>query len=353
MALQDRVSSFQNKLQTGQLALLSNPADIKYFTGFDCLNPEEREAFCVIGKKSLTLLYPSFSPVKKYDFIEYHKGYWPADVKEVLSSPPYDVAEVCLVDTSSLYVSEYQQLELLEHLKLDSLDKQWIWDLRLKKDADELVALNKAGKVTADVMKALQQKVRAGITELELALECEILFKQAGSLELAFPPVIAFGEHTALPHHQPTDFALQKNMAILVDIGAKIDHYCGDMTRTWWFGDKPDDEFVKIESVVKAAYDAALAVVKADCHSNEIDKVARKVIEKAGYGKQFIHTTGHGLGLEIHEQPSIYLKRKVTLPEHAAITIEPGIYLEGKFGYRYENTVIVEKNGCKVLNLKD
>jgi Xaa-Pro dipeptidase len=190
-----------------------------------------------------------------------------------------------------------------------------------------------------------------GVTELQLAEECEVLFKKYGSNQLAFPPVIAFGSHTALPHHQPTNTALKKEMAVLLDIGGRVDGYCGDMTRTWWFGDVVPEEFTKLEKIVLEAYAAGLAAVHVGCGSDEIDQQARNVIDKAGYGKYFIHTTGHGVGLEIHEQPSVYFKKKVLLPEHAVFTIEPGIYLDGKFGYRYENTILIEATGAKELTL--
>ena len=351
MSFQDRVKAFQDSLTEQQAVLLSNPADIQYFTDFDCLNPQEREPFCVITKNSITLLYPSFSPVNKMDFVRYHAGYWPSDLVSVLNDAGHKNVTECLIDTTSLFVNEYQELQGLKHLKLTSLDRTSVWNLRMQKDSEELMALTQAAQVTKKVMSLLHERLKLGMTELELALECEVLFKQHGSLQLAFPPVIAFGEHTALPHHQPTGFVLGKNMAVLVDIGAKIDDYCGDMTRTWWFGDKPDTEFVKIEKIVKAAYSAGVKAVCADCKGNEIDKVVRDEIDAAGYGKQFIHTTGHALGLEIHEQPSLYFKKESNLPLNSVVTVEPGIYLEGKFGYRYENTVIVEKDGCKEITL--
>lgn len=350
MSFEDRISLLQAKLSTSQAFLLCRPADIRYFTGFIILNPEEREAFFLVTPQSTTLLYPSFSPVTKLTGIEYHPGHWPSDLEKVLTEKieSEKITEL-LADTSSLFVDEYQQLENVAGIRLSSLDREIVWNIRLKKDADEVAALTKANKITQQVMAELQTKVAVGVTEVQLAAECESLFKKYGCNQLAFPPVIAFGSHTALPHHQPTNTVLKKEMAVLFDIGGRVDGYCGDMTRTWWFGDVIPEEFAKLEKIVMEAYEAGLQVVGADCASDEIDQKARNIIDKAGYGKYFIHTTGHGVGLEIHEQPSVYFKKKVLLPEHAVFTIEPGIYLEGKFGYRYENTILIEANMAKEL----
>lgn len=350
MSFDDRIRLLQTKLTSSQAILLSRPADIRYFTGFIVLNPEEREAFFLITPQSATLLYPSFSPVTKLTNIVYHPGHWPSDVESVLTEKmEADKVSEVLVDTSSLFVDEYQQLENIGKLQLSSLDRDLIWGIRIKKDEDEVRALTAANHITQQVMAELQTKVVVGVTELQLASECETLFKKYGSNQLAFPPVIAFGSHTALPHHQPTNTPLKKEMAVLFDIGGRIDGYCGDMTRTWWFGDVVPAEFAKLEKIVMEAYAAGLAAVHVDCGSDEIDQQARNIIDKAGYGKYFIHTTGHGIGLEIHEYPSVYFKKKVVLPEHAVFTIEPGIYLEGKFGYRYENTILIEAGGAKEL----
>lgn len=351
MQYAERAAALQSKIVIGTAILLSNPADVRYFTGFVFLNPEEREAFCLITAKSITLLYPSFSPVQKLAHIEYHQGYWASDLESVIKNKisKEEIKELA-IDANSLYVAEYKPLENIEALSLSELDRDLIWQIRVKKEAEELADLKSANSITQDVMTTLLSVLKAGLTELDLALECELLFKKSGSLQLAFPPVIAFGENAALPHHQPTDKVLEKEMAVLIDIGAKIDGYCGDMTRTVWFGDTPDPEFKKIEQVVMSAYQAAVTATKAGQDASAVDLAARNVVDKAGYDQQFIHTTGHGVGLEIHEQPSVYFKKKFILPENAVITIEPGVYLERKFGYRYENSVVVTKDGYQELN---
>ena len=142
-------------------------------------------------------------------------------------------------------------------------------------------------------------------------------------------------------------------MPILIDLGATVNGYHGDMSRTVWFGKKPSPEFLKVEEVVKAAYQEAVSALKnrqgQQILAKDLDQAARGVITQAGYGKNFIHTTGHGLGLDIHENLSLNWNNEQPILPQMVITIEPGIYLEGKFGYRYENMVVVNDDGAMEL----
>lgn len=253
-----------------------------------------------------------------------------------------------MLDKGSLFLNEFEALSENTAKKI-ALDRHWIWHDRMAKDESELVLLRRASQITAKVMDTVLERLKPGVTEEEVArwVRSEVL--NEGAETTSFPSVIAFGAHAALPHHQPTDAKLKNNTVVLIDIGAKFSGYCGDMTRTIWFGDEPSDKFKKIETVVKQAYEKAVETLKADISGAVVDKAARSVIEAEGYAKNFIHTTGHGVGLEIHEQPSLYFKKDVTLLTGTVVTIEPGIYLEGEFGYRYENMVLVEKNGAQEL----
>ncbi|MDQ5951261.1 MAG: Xaa-Pro dipeptidase [Patescibacteria group bacterium] len=344
-----RIQILQANLQPQQVFLLSRPADVEYFTGLATLNPEERESFFVLTKSSATLLYPSFSPVTRYKGVKYHAGHWPNDLSSVIETliETEDAKEI-YIDKSSLFVSEFEVIKNLD-LKISELDNATIWQQRVVKDEEELELLKMAGEVTAKVMKKILNQLTEGQTEREISQKIEIEIRKIGAERASFPPVIAFGVHSALPHHQPTDTKLKKNTVVLIDMGAKYRGYCGDMTRTVWFGPQPNKKFLEIEAVVKDAYSAAFDTVKADVSGAAVDLAARKIIRKAGYGNNFIHTTGHGVGLEIHEQPSLYHKKDLKLPESAVVTVEPGIYLEGEFGYRYENMVQVTNTGGRIL----
>lgn len=349
MNFTQRIQALQSSLPSQQVFLLSRPADVQYFTGLNPLNPEERESFLVVSHQTATLLYPSFSPVTKEHGITYHPGHWPSDLEQVVKDmvEKEKISEI-FIDKSSLFLHEYETIKNVL-VTFSDLDTQKIWRQRIVKDAEELILLNKAGSITSKVMKSVLDKLTVGQTERDIAQQVEIEIRQLGAEQASFPPVIAFGSHSALPHHQPTDTKLEKNMVVLIDIGAKYFGYCGDMTRTVWFGPQPTKKFLIIEDVVKNAYSAAIDTIKAGTSSAAVDLAARQIIRKAGYGDKFIHTTGHGVGLEIHEQPSLYHKKELTLPENAVVTVEPGIYLDGEFGYRHENMVLVEKKISRIL----
>lgn len=344
-----RTKVLQDALLPHQLILISRPADIQYLVGFVCLNPEEREAFLVITSQSVTLLYPSFSPLTRIEGISYHSGYWPSDIHSVVvhKKTKENITE-CFIDKSSLFVNEYDVLSDLK-LTLSEFDRNLIWRQRIIKDTQEIKNLKTAGEITAAVMAKILGLLKLGITEEFLAQQIEIETRKLGAQSSSFPPVVAFGKHAALPHHQPTAQLLEENMCVLIDMGARYNGYCGDMTRTTWFGKNPSEKFITIEKIVKQAYAAAFKEIKAGCSTAAVDKVARTLIEDAGYGQAFIHTTGHGVGLEIHEQPSLYFKKDGVLTLSSVVTIEPGIYVPGEFGYRYENMVLVEEaNGLEL-----
>jgi len=186
-----------------------------------------------------------------------------------------------------------------------------------------------------------------GKSEKELNFLMQNTLKNRGLYDLSFDPIVAVDENSALPHALPTDKTLKKDSLVLVDAGLKYKRYCSDRTRTYInYHDKKQQ---KILDIVKKAHDAALKVAKVGVKAKDIDKKAREVIEKAGYGKFFIHSTGHGVGLDIHELPVISPKSDTIIEENMVFTIEPGIYLEGEFGVRYENMVAVKNSKAEIL----
>ena len=353
---QSRIQTFQRQLKPFQTVLLSHPADITYFTGFNILVPQEREAFTVITATNAYLFHDAFSPVKPTSYLKLLKGSHVTklkeNVEEIRKSEPF---ETLIIDPQTLFVAEMRELEKINDLKIDTLDRQWVWNVRSVKDAQEIAAIHKASHISAQAFEQTVPQLRAGMTEIEVKKILETEMKHLGADLTAFPTIIAFGENSALPHHQPTGRQLKKNMPILFDFGAKYEGYCSDMTRTIWFGDHPSELFKKIESVVMQAYSAVLEVLQNpidhETTAKDLDDAARDVITKAGYSGQFIHTTGHGLGLEIHEQPSLNWKNTLAINPGMTITVEPGIYLEGALGFRYENTLVVRENGCNELTL--
>ena len=179
-------------------------------------------------------------------------------------------------------------------------------------------------------------------SEKELNFIMQNILKSNGEYDLSFNPIVAINENSALPHALPTGKVFNKDDLILVDAGLKYKRYCSDRTRTYI--NKKDKKQQKIKDIVQKAHDKAIEAIKVGMKAKDIDKIASEIIDKAGYGKYFIHSTGHGVGLDIHELPVISNKSETIIEENMVFTIEPGIYLEGEFGVRIEDMVVI-KNG--------
>ncbi len=356
-----RISAFQHTIAQHEAVLLSRPADISYFTNFSFLVSSEREALLLITKKSAHLLYTAFSPVVRQENIQYHAGCYPGQLATV-GTELFEKEGITQLayDEQTLVVSEYHALERASGVTLTPLDRAAVWKFRMIKDADEQARCSKACHMTTKAVSSAIKQLKVGMSELAFAQLLESELRARGVLPVAFPTIVAFGDHTALPHHQPTARALTPETPVLIDIGGTAGGYAADMTRTFWYGEQPSKQFLEISTAVHEAYSAALSLLQTAfsqasetpiIHAKDIDTAARSVITAAGYGAAFIHTTGHGLGLEIHEQPSLSAHAETLLQAGMTLTIEPGIYLPGKFGYRHENTVLLDTTGIIELTL--
>jgi Xaa-Pro aminopeptidase len=345
-----RLREIQKKINPNEAYLISKGTDIIHFTGFPQLVPEEREALLLITNKKAFLFHHSFSPTFN-DFPELI--YIPqTDLKKIDEKLRQENIENLLIDKKTLTAEEFDFFKKSLGEKLKFFDQDLIWELRIPKDELALKYQEKAGQIIAKVFKTIPSWLEKNITEKQLAGKMIGLMMELGAEAPAFPTTVAFGSNGALPHHQPTDKKLEFNKAVLVDAGAKFNGYRSDMTRTFWFGNKPSEEFLKIEKIVKQAYQQALNIVEngsTEKTVKQVDDGARDYIENHGFGNEFIHTTGHGIGLDIHEPPSVSWLNKAPIIENSTFTIEPGIYLLNKFGYRYENTIYVTKNGYQIL----
>lgn len=187
-----------------------------------------------------------------------------------------------------------------------------------------------------------------GITERDLALRLELAMREAGADDTAFDTIAAFGEQAAEPHHHPTTRPLRRGDVVKLDFGALVDGYHSDMTRTVALGE-PDGRLREIHELVAAAQRAGIDAVRAGAGVADVDLAARGVIEESGHGKNFPHGLGHGVGLEIHEEPSLRWDGKGEVPEGAVVTIEPGVYIPGLGGVRIEDMVEVTADGCRPI----
>lgn len=221
--------------------------------------------------------------------------------------------------------------------------------LRLAKDAGEIAKMKRAAAIAQDALLATLRMIRAGMTEKAIANELVIqLLREGSDPELPFQPIVATGPNSASPHAVPTDRALQPGDLLLVDWGAAFEGYFSDITRTFTFGEV-DPELVKIGEVVQAANAAGRQAGRPGLDAGAVDRAARDVIERAGYGPFFIHRTGHGLGMEAHEPPYIFGENDLVLTEGMTFTVEPGIYLPGRGGVRIEDNVVVTAAGLESL----
>ena len=220
--------------------------------------------------------------------------------------------------------------------------------LRRVKHPEEMERIRRATKLAEAALTELLPKIEAGQSEQELALELELIMRRNGAEKAAFDLIVASGENSAHPHHRPQKRRLQKGDLLLFDIGAQVDGYCCDLTRVFAVGEVPV-RTLEIYDLVLRANRAGVAAVKAGASGKAVDAVARQVIDEGGHKEHFGHGVGHGVGLEVHEAPSLSSVSEDTLETGMVVTVEPGVYLPGFGGTRIEDLVVVTKDGCEVL----
>jgi Xaa-Pro aminopeptidase len=258
-------------------------------------------------------------------------------------------------EAAHLTYRSYQRLT--ETAASKGLQVEWrplegvVEELREVKGPEELAAMRRALELSEAVLRRVSRELAPGKTERQVAWEIERGLREGGAESLAFPPIVAAGENSARPHHQPGDHVFQAGEPILIDMGARLDGYCADITRTYILG-PPDEQFQKIYTLVRRAQAHAEAELKAGLDSLAGDGLAREVIAAAGYGEAFGHSLGHGVGLAVHENPALspHQERRSTLKAGSVVTVEPGIYLAGWGGVRLEDMVLLKPDGAEVLN---
>lgn len=228
----------------------------------------------------------------------------------------------------------------------------FVSQLRMGKDKDEVARLRKACQIAWEAFHEVKPKIKTGITEEEVRILMAVAMHKRGADSVPFN-IVCFGENTADAHHTPSKTRrLKKSEAVLMDFGCFYEGYTSDMTRSWWHGTPVPAGYTKIWNIVDKAHHAGVKVLRPGVTAGAVDKAARDVITKAGYGKEFFHTTGHGIGLVVHDAPILRSGSKALLPENAVVTVEPGIYFAGKWGIRLEDSFLVTKKGAKKLTQK-
>ncbi len=234
------------------------------------------------------------------------------------------------------------------------LDLTWVESeghietLRLTKDAEEIAALRTACVATDLAYRMVASKLAPGHTEREVEWLVQSALHECGSDGLAFDIIVASGPNSASPHHEPTDRLLQRGDLVTLDFGARHQGYCADITRTVMLGEC-DADLQQIHRIVCDALDAAIRIIRPGIEAGAVDAAARQVITDAGYGPCFTHSTGHSLGLDVHDGPGFSAMQRLELAPGMVMTVEPGIYLQGHGGVRVEDDVLITETGCERL----
>ena len=344
-----RVRDFQKVLKNANVQgyICVSALEMRYFTGLDLMDGEAvflitpRKAYCLTKE----MILPKMQPVKDFISLKNVAGDMLAAaldlaVKNKLTQLAFDPQTIDFVRGEKLAQAGLMRMEGV------------IGEMRKAKYEDEVSLMKKSCQIAAQAFAEVKPQIKTGMSEEDVRVLMAVAMLKRGADSIPFN-IVCFGENCADPHHEPSaKRKLKKNDAVLMDFGCFYKGYCSDMTRSWWHGDKEPAEYQKIWHIVAMAKEAAAGILKAGLPICEVDKAARGVIEDSGYGKYFIHTTGHGIGLEVHESP---IERSTTvgeLEENFVVTVEPGIYLSGKYGVRLEDSYLVGKTGAKNLTQK-
>ncbi len=337
--------------------ILKDENAVYYECGFSCDN----EVFLKLGSEAFFITDSRYTTeaeeyVKNAEVIEGDRRNLLTTVKDFLTDN--DIEKI-IFNPYEWSVKEFQAVQngSVEFKAIDNFSMQ----KRIIKSEKELEILKKASILGADAFEKFAGFLidsGKGLSEKRLHFEAERILKDFGNLDISFSPIVAINENSAKPHSLPTSKVFSDDDLLLFDAGVKFERYCSDRTRVTSMDrvlgfDKKKvfkDSFKqKIYDTVLFAQEAAIKAVRTGIKAKEIDRAAREVIEKAGFGKYFIHSTGHGVGLDIHEFPVISSKSETVIEENMVFTIEPGIYLAGEFGIRIEDTVISRQNGAEVI----
>jgi Xaa-Pro aminopeptidase len=356
MTYKNRLFNLQKTIHNANCdaLLIDDPTNLFYLTGLNLstgkllIHGKGADLF-VDGRYLESCKKNSPFPVKLCD---------PPSFEALLSTPEFSHIKKMGFDSETKTYKAYQQLQniasklantgrVIEFIPIDSPLKLQ----RSIKDQEEIQALREAAILGSLGFDFLCQLLKTGITEQECAIELEIFWKKRGSKGVAFDPIIAFGSNSSMPHYRAGNEKLKEGQIVLLDIGVNYKHYHSDMTRIAFFG-TPNTDLLAIHAIVKKAQQAALDLCQPGTTLGALDKAARDIITSHGHGDKFTHSLGHGVGLDIHEYPTIRNAPPLDtapLTSGMVITIEPGIYIPGLGGIRIEDTVVITDDGYENL----
>jgi Xaa-Pro aminopeptidase len=325
--------------------LVTNLTNVRYLTGFSGTNGQ----VLITREGTLFLTDPRYESragdiVKGADIVIY-----PSRVTDVLPDRLQSGSVRRLaIEAGSMTIAVMEDLdEKLEGVGIVGT-KNWIEDLRRVKEPAELQLMQRAAEVTASAYEWVLDRLVVGATEKSVALDLEVWMRQNGADDVSFEPIVGSGPLSAHIHHSPSDRQFEKGDFVLMDFGCKVDGYCSDFTRTVCIGPASDEQRESYDLVARAQA-AGTAAVRPGATGIEVDEAARAVVRSAGRVEQFGHGLGHGVGLDIHEAPTLRWTSDDTLEPGNVVTVEPGVYVVGAGGVRIEDSVVVTQDGGQVL----
>lgn len=333
--------------QAAGAILISDEKNMRYLSGF-----RGGEGMLYISPERQVLITDSrymeeAEAESLFEVIEERKGRKRADIiRELICR---DHADSLAYEDRALRCFEFDGLrEALPEVQRWIPLKSAADDVRMIKRPDEIVLIREAFRISQEAFLEVLEIIRPGMTEKEARAELEYRMMKKGASGLAFDTIVASGPNSSMPHAIPTGRPFENGDFITFDFGCRYDGYCSDMTRTVALGSASEEQRKVYQTVLQAQL-AALAFVKAGVICADADRIAREVIGQAGYGQYFGHALGHSLGLFIHEKPALSPSDETVLSESMLVTVEPGIYLPGRFGVRIEDTVVITAEGCEDL----
>ncbi|GAB5535255.1 MAG: aminopeptidase P family protein [Rubricoccaceae bacterium] len=345
--MSDRVSILRQLADANdaEAILVTHPPDLRWALGFT-------------GSNGLLVVHP-------HDAVFVTDGRYTEQARQQVGSVPTEIASSGLAE----HVAASKRLQGVgravvasDHLTVATFDTmrtaldgtqivpipQLLSTVVAEKSEAEIEGVRTAQAVTAEVFEAVLPFVRAGVSERDIAAEIVYQHLKRGAEAMSFEPIVAAGARGALPHARPSEHVLAEGDLVVMDMGGIVDGLCSDMTRTVAVGD-PGEEAREAYAVVLEAQQAAIEAARAGMTGKDLDRVARDVIETAGLGDAFSHSLGHGVGYEVHEWPRLSQHVEHVLPVGATVTIEPGVYLPGRFGIRIEDILVLREGGAENL----
>ena len=342
----NRIEKVQAQLEKNSAAFISNTASLVYLTELT-----HSEGYLLLFSDNFYYLTDSRyteaakKVINSQNVIEFSR---PLDTVNKLLKRHN--ANMLYIEPESVSVSQFEKIKNALNGVMVLKDKK-IQDkitlLREIKDDREIENIKQAQKITDNGFSYILQKIKKGVTERQIALDLEFFMRKEGSDGVSFDIIAISGKNTSMPHGVPTDKVIEDGDFVTLDFGAVVNGYHSDMTRTVAVGGVSDEQ-INVYNTVLKAQQAALESITAGKKCSDIDKIARDIIANAGYGQCFRHALGHGVGVEIHESPNFSPKSEKITQMGNIITVEPGIYIENKFGVRIEDMICVTENG--ILN---